>query len=186
MSGTNKRKNLHKKKKRNDSTSPFPQHNAKNKRKNLRKDEKSTDIDEDSKRWGLAGRAIDKKNSTKVTHDTTSENGENSWIKSRRNLSSNEKGKKSTKYSRENSRIRLKKNSQKLSKKTKTNKKMEEEKVHGEIDVQDSYSYKFEVSNSSPQKKAEAGKTKDYEKELNKTETVMNQNRKSKNRCFIF
>ena len=50
-------------KKRIGSTSPFPQQNLRNKKKNqiLREEQKSTDVDEDSKLWGLTGKGIDKK-----------------------------------------------------------------------------------------------------------------------------
>ena len=176
MSGIDKKKNIKKSKKRVGSTSPFPQQNARNK-KNLRKDEKSTDIDEDSKQWGLAGKAIDKKNSTKVTHDTTSENGDNSWIMSKGHASSNEKKKKASKFSRGNSKVRPNKNPKKVPKK-KAPQQMEEEKIYEEIDPQDSYSYKFDVKNQSPHGKGQ--KPQDYEKELNKTDALMKQNRKSK------
>lgn len=49
--------------------------------------EKSTD-DEDIKGWGARRNvAIDKRNSTKVTNNTNSENDDNSWIKSHPNRS---------------------------------------------------------------------------------------------------
>lgn len=184
MSGMEKKKNSKKTKKRIGSTSPFPQQNVRNK-KNIRKDEKSTDIDEDSKQWGLTGKAIDKKNSTKVTHDTTSENGDNSWIMTKGHASSNEKKKKPTKFSRGNSKVRLNKNPKRLPKK-KAPQEMEEEKIHEEIDAQDSYSYKFDASNQSPHKKGQAKKPQDYEKELNKTDTLAKQNRKSKKMSVNF
>jgi len=175
MSGVDSKKNV-KKKKRIGSTSPFPQQNLRNK-KNLRKDEKSTDIDEDSKQWGLAGKGIDKKNSTKVTHDTTSENGDNSWIISKGHASSNEKKKRGAKFSRGNSKIRPNKNPKRVPKK-KDSKEMEEEKIHEEIDAQDSYSHKFDASKNSPHRKGQGKKPQDCVKELNKTDTLMKQNRK--------
>ena len=65
---------------RHSSVSPFPQKKTKNKNMpdNL---EKSTD-GEDNKGWGAANKLNDKKNSTKFTNNTNSENDENSWIKS--------------------------------------------------------------------------------------------------------
>lgn len=86
---------------RYDSKSPFPQNNVRNRRgKQMAKDEKSTDADEDSKTWGLMGRGIDKRNSTKATNNTNSENGDSPWIGAKANLSSNEKNKKGTKVSK--------------------------------------------------------------------------------------
>lgn len=69
--------------KRMSSKSPFPQKNSKNIRKSTAKDEKSTDADEDSKVWGLIGNGIDKKNCTKGTYHTNSENEDNPWVKSK-------------------------------------------------------------------------------------------------------
>ena len=57
--------------------------------------EKSTD-DEDIKGWGARRNiAIDKRNSTKVTNNTNSENDDNSWIKSHPNKSANVNNKQS-------------------------------------------------------------------------------------------
>lgn len=92
------------------STSPFPQNNSRDWRtKNVGKDEKSTDADEDSKAWGLKGKGVDKRNSTKATNNTNSENGDSSWIIGKGSISSNEKNKRNPKLAnRENSVMRKK------------------------------------------------------------------------------
>ena len=141
-----------------DSKSPFGRGINKNKKgKNNAKDEKSTDADEDSKTWGLMGRAIDKRNSTKFTHHTNSEE-ESSWVGLKVG-SSNEKTKKTVSKiasKRTNSKMRKQKIAdQKIQNKNppSNNKKFEEEKIEEEIEAQESYSYKFDVSNQSPNKK---------------------------------
>ena len=187
-------------KKRTGSTSPFQHQNLRNRKKNhgLKDEQKSTDVDEDSKLWGLAGKAIDKRNSTKITHHTNSENDENPWVSVKGNISKNNKIKKNTKIGhKENSVVRKKnqKNPEKMIKKNKKqsqaglNNELEEEKEYEESEIIDSYSYKFEINNKSPQKDHSNNHNHDqYEdsKVLNKTETVMGQNRKSKIYKIIF
>lgn len=89
------------------STSPFPQNNGRDRRgKNVARDEKSTDADEDSKTWGLKGKGVDKRNSTKATNNTNSENGDSSWVVAKGSISSNEKSKRNPKLvNRENSML---------------------------------------------------------------------------------
>lgn len=96
------------------STSPFIQSNVRNRKsKGTAKDEKSTDADEDSKTWGLMGRCIDKRNSTKATNNTNSENGDSPWIGAKGNRSSTEKVKKNTKGDASKGRSQIRKNQKK-------------------------------------------------------------------------
>ena len=53
--------------------------------------EKSTD-GEDNKGWNAGSKLNDKRNSTKVTNNTNSENDENSWIKSNQSKGGKSKG----------------------------------------------------------------------------------------------
>ena len=129
----------------------------------------------------------------KITHHTNSENGDNSWVAFKGNTSSNDKKKKNTKIGRkENSAIRKKPQKHQSKAKQKEvqmkheeiNEDEEEEKIVEEIDFQDSYSYKFEINNSSPPKKNNKKNSQIDQKNskgLNKTETMMGQNRKSNN-----
>lgn len=105
---------------KNGSTSPFlQQHNSRINGKMRNRDEKSTDADEDSKTWGLAGKAIDKRNSTKATNVTNSENGDSSWVKSKANASSGDKTSNLSKISkRGNSMANRKQKSSKLQENT--------------------------------------------------------------------
>jgi hypothetical protein len=81
----NAKASISKNRTRYSSKSPFLRNNGKNKQT---KTDKATEADKDAK-WGLSGKAIDKRNSTKVTEQSTSENEESSWVKG--NISSNEK-----------------------------------------------------------------------------------------------
>ena len=81
--GNNDYENKLKHRTRYSSVSPFPKINKNKNDPN----EKSTD-DEDLKGWGARKNiVIDKRNSTKVTNNTNSENDDNSWIKSHPNKS---------------------------------------------------------------------------------------------------
>lgn len=164
---------------RYSSKSPFLRNNVKN--KNLKPD-KQNEADGDSK-FGLSGKAIDKRNSTKVTQHTNSENGENSWIKG--NISSNEKSKnKKTKEKRSGSMVRKQAKQSIKQKNLKSSQNPpdlnncleEEDKIVEEIEVHESYNNKFDDSHNSSHKK----KINNNPEKEAKTDKMMNKGRKCK------
>lgn len=93
---------------RYSSNSPFPQNNRRKVGKFSQNAEKSTDAEEDSRAWGLAGKALNQKNSAKATNITNSEAGD-SIIMAKGSVSSNEKSKRTNKFSKRGNSVANKK-----------------------------------------------------------------------------
>jgi hypothetical protein len=174
----NAKASISKNRTRYSSKSPFLRNSGKNKQT---KAGKATEADEDAQ-WGLSGKAIDKRNSTKITQQSTSENEESSWVKG--NISSNEKT-ENKKIGERRSGSMMKKQAKHIVKpqKHKINQNqpklvnnLEEGKIAEEIEVQESYTTKFDASQFSPNRK----KHENINEKEAKADKVVHKTRKCK------